>query len=382
MATFLDLQNGFYNAFIQGLGFSQSDPVQVVQPSTPLSTGSQGNLLLWNYLNNIPPFSLTQNYISSGGNQFGSDYSGLLSALNAAPNSFKADVGEQCYADWQAYVKTISPPPSVSNLPMTFRSWAMINGYQSVATIGASDLAKMLLDPISNAQMSDIMYKPSGANDINWVPGITTLQSELASAPSRKFTVNSSSMNSNVSSSWTQGSNSGFFGLWGSSNYQSSISQQFASSNISVSASFAHVLQFAATPGDWYNSSAMATAYNNPNDPKLWNTQSPITWKSTFDPNSGNMPRFATSLVVVDTMNVTVTSDAKFSQNDQQTIHNNSGAGMWPFYTTGGSSGSNTNVTFNQDGSMTVLITSLPTVPIVVALTVIPVDKFLGHQAK
>ena len=90
---FLDLQNGFYNALSQGLGFHPGSPFQIVQPSPPLSSGSQANTLLWNYFNNIPPFQLSQNFVQSGGSQFSTNYSGFHSALEAGPNDFLAVIG-------------------------------------------------------------------------------------------------------------------------------------------------------------------------------------------------------------------------------------------------------------------------------------------------
>lgn len=87
------LQNGFYNQLMLGLGFQKGDPFQVVQPSPPIAGGKDADKLLWNYYNNIPPFSLTQNFIQSGGNQFFSDYTAMLSALTAGPNKFREKIG-------------------------------------------------------------------------------------------------------------------------------------------------------------------------------------------------------------------------------------------------------------------------------------------------
>ncbi len=96
--NFLDLQNGFYNVLLGGLGLQKS-PVQLVQPS-PLPAGTP-NSTLWAFMNNIPPFSLTQNYISSGGNQIFSDYQALFSALQPSVNiNFDGDIGPTVSAAW------------------------------------------------------------------------------------------------------------------------------------------------------------------------------------------------------------------------------------------------------------------------------------------
>lgn len=377
MATdaFLDLQNGFYNAFSQGLGFPVGSPFQMLQPSTPLLSGSQADQALWAYFNNIPPYSLTQNYIASGGNQFFSDYRGLLSALQGAPNTFQQDIGQDCFNAWIQYLPTVTPPPAASQLPQIFLNWAMVY-FPAVANIGASDLAQILLDPISSAQMQILAY-PAGKQP-DWTLGYDALVQQLKNAPSRGFSMSTSTMSSNVSSSWTSGSNSGFFGLWGGSSYTSAQSQQFASSGVSVIASFAHVMTFQSSPGAWYSSSAMADAYSHQSGAP-WKSSSTINWGNTFDPTTGNMARFAASLIVADTMSIQVTSQASFSQEDQQTIRNNSGAGLWPFYTQGSSSGSSTDVQFNSSGQMTVTITSQAGVPVVLGCNVLPAAQFVGH---
>ncbi|WP_288588800.1 hypothetical protein [uncultured Methylobacterium sp.] len=103
--NFVDLQAGFYNALVQGLGFSPNDAIQVTQPSPPLVGGDSADQDLWAYLNSIPPFSLTMNTSLSGGNQFLSNYQAVMSALKAAPNSFESTIGPGCFAAYQAALK-------------------------------------------------------------------------------------------------------------------------------------------------------------------------------------------------------------------------------------------------------------------------------------
>jgi hypothetical protein len=378
MSTFLDLQNGFYNALSQGLGYPPGSPFQIFQPSTPLPHGTS-NTTLWAYLNNIPPFSLTQNYIASGGNQFFSDYSGLLSALQAPANTFQQDVGEACFNAFQTYINNLSTPPAPQQLPVIFRNWAILR-YPSVANKGASDLSAMLLEPISAGQMAIMPYQ--GGRPADWSLNYSDLISQLNVAPKVSFQVNSSTMNSKVTNSWTQGSNEGFFGLWGGSHSTTSQSATFAAGGVTLTASFAHVITFSPAPGNWYNSSTMGDAYSNQASPPwIRPPDTTITWQNTFGSN-GNMQRFAVNLIVVSEMSITVTSVATFSSADQQTIHNNSGAGLWPFYCSSSSSGASTTVSFNKEGQMTVHITSIAGVPIVIGCNVLPVAQYVGHAVE
>jgi hypothetical protein len=378
MASFLDLQNGFYNALSQGLGFPPGSAFQIAQPSPPLVAGPHQNQAVWNYFNLIPPFSLTNNYVQSGGNQFFSDYSGLLSVPQGAPNTFQQDVGPACYAAWNAYAATLPLTVTLNMLPAVFQRWAALNGYMSVANKGANDLAAMVLDPITAAQLAILPYSGATPTNLpNWDVGYADLVQMLAAAPSRSFNFNSSTSSSNVSNTWCNGSQSAFFGVWSNSSSSSSQSQTFASAGVTVTASLQHATTFTAVPGGWYSSAAMGDAFSNQSGAP-W-TSGPINWKNTFDSTTGNMARFAASLVVVSGMYVQVESAASFSEADQTAISNHSSGGMWPFYSSNSDSGTNTSASFNNQGNMTVIITSQPGVPVVIGAIVEPVASYLGH---
>ncbi|HYI13561.1 MAG TPA: hypothetical protein VEK57_31255 [Thermoanaerobaculia bacterium] len=381
MATFTDLQNGFYNKFSQALGLPEGSPFQLLQPSPPLVEGPTQDTALWNYFNNIPPYSLTQNFIVSGGNQFYSDYSGLMSALAGAQVNFEGDIGPKATEAWNAFVLTLPPTTTVGQFPLIFRNWALTHGFSSVAVKGASDLAAMLLDPISNAQLALMLYLPNGVQQVDFDANYQALLALLRVAPSRSFTINDVSSGSDVSKTWTGGSNSGFFGLWGGSSSEETESQQYASSKVDVAISFQHVLTFGANPGAWYNSSAAGLAFSVTDGGPPWVESSPIKWSNTFGAPNGNLQRFAASLIIVSGMKVTVTASTTFSTAQQTKIQNNSSGGLWPFYSGGSSSSSTTGSSFNDAGNMTTEISTLPDVPIVLGVNVISAAEFLGHSA-
>lgn len=381
MTTFLDLQNGWYNGFSQGMGQS-GQSFQIIQPAPPLVSSSSSNTQLWAYFNNIPPASLTQNYIASGGNQFYNDYRGLMSALTPTRTvNVEQDIGTSTFKAWQKYVSSMAIPPAPNQLPTLFRSWAMIYAPDK-ANIGASDYAAILLDPVASAQTQlTLVYTDAfgQAKAPEWTLGYDDLVQLLNAAPNRSFNFASASMNSNVSSTWSKGGNSGFFGLWGGSSSSSSVSTKFASSAVTVEVSFDHVFTFVDSPGNWYGSSAMALAYSN-KDGNPWSPQSSINWGNTFGSN-GNMQRFAANLIVGSGMRATVTSTATYSSSEQTEIHNNSHAGFWPFYSSGGGSSSSNSVSFNQSGAMTLVMTSAPGIPVVLGSNVLSAGEFTGHSA-
>lgn len=381
MSTYLDLQNGWFNGFLQGMGLNQNS-FQIIQPAPPIASGAAANSTFWTYYNNIPPFSLTQQFQASGGNQFYSNYRALMSALMPSRNiDVQTDIGADNFKKWQKYILGLKNPPAMNQMPTLFRNWAMIYA-PKVANIGSSDYAAILLDPIATAQNElTLIY-----TDLNGLPISPNFEltydqmvNDLLNSPNRSFTFDSQTMDSNVASSWTKGGNSGFFGLWGGSTTSSSISQQFASSRIRITATFDNVLTYANTPGQWYNSGAMGLAFANKTG-NPWSPQSSINWDNTFGAN-GNMQRFAANLIIASGMNVTVISDATYSTLDQQTITSSGYAGFWPFYSSGSGSSSTNTATFNEQGQMTINMSSIKGVPVILGANVLPVSQFVGHSA-
>ena len=93
------------------------------------------------------------------------------------------------------------------------------------------------------------------------------------------------------------------------------------------------------------------------------------------------MQRFASTLVIANEMNIKVTSNASYSESEQEQIRNNSSAGLWPFYCSSSSGGSNTSTAFNAAGNMTVTITSQKNVPVVIGCIVLSASQYLGHES-
>jgi hypothetical protein len=381
MSTFPELQDGWYNGFIQGMGQSL-DSFQIIQPAPPIASGTAANATFWSYYNNIPPFSLTQQFAASGGNQFYNDYRGLLSALVPSRDiDVEGDIGAANFAKWQAYVSRLVTPPGMNQIPTMFRNWAMLNAPR-VANIGSSDYAAILLDPIATAQNElTLIYTDEYGlpKNFSWEFTYDDMVNQLNRSPSRSFSFTSSSMDSNVSSSWTGGSNSGFFGLWGGSSSESNISKKFATSNVTVNASFDNVLVYSNTPGVWYYSSAMGLAYANKTG-NPWSPNSSINWENTFGSN-GNMQRFSANLVIASGMSVTITSNASYSTSDQETITSSGSAGFWPFYCGSNGSSSTNTATFNKEGNLSITTSSLKGVPVVLGANVLSAGEFVGHSS-
>jgi hypothetical protein len=378
--TYTDLQNGLYNLISQAIGLGPSSGLQLVQPSVPLPS-STSDITLWNYMNNIPPFSLTQTYTQSGGNQFFSDYEALMSALVPSLTiDLEKDITPPVYKDWLAYVASLPSPPAVMQLPNLFLNWAY-STHPAVAEKGASDLSALILEPIHQAQLALLPYLTvaglAGGKPPDWTPGYAQLVAQLARSPGKQASSPSVQAGANVGNSWTRGSHSGFFGLWGGSASNSPQSAVFASQPVSLSVSFAHVTTFAPVPGPWYNSAAFGLAYSTQTG-NPWNPNSAINWQSTFGPN-GNLQRIASSLVVVSGMRVTATSTARFSAADQAMIRQNAGAGLWPFYAGNNGNVFSTSQSFKPTGEIAISTSSQDGIPIVLGVNVLTDSQYTGH---
>jgi hypothetical protein len=323
------------------------------------------------------------NHVLSSGSQFFDNYSALNSALQSAgEKTYETKVPQQIRNEFDDFIMNRPTIPSLSQLPALFRNWAFLK-HPSIANTGSSALAAAILDPVTAAQLRLMPYQgdpaaepPIPQKQPDWDETFTQLKQQLASGVQRSFNYSQSQASTNVSQSWSHGQSSAFFGLWGSSSSSSSQSVTFSKSDFSVNASFKHVISFSPVPGPWFSSAAMSIAFHNKNKAP-WLPGNVVTWDTAFNPASGNLARFIINLVVVDTMNVTVKSQAVFSHDDQTVINNNSGGGLWPFYTGGSSSGAATHFSFDDKGHMNVTITSLPGVPIVLGANVLPVNQFV-----
>ncbi|MFG2178361.1 hypothetical protein ACGFLS_06525 [Streptomyces abikoensis] len=372
---FITVQNQLYNALVEGLGQS-NQTFQLLQPAAPI-TSDGGDRFLWSFLNNIPPLSIDQNYTQSGGNQLFSDYKGVLSALRPATKvDIKQEIGQENFENFVKYLQSLKPIPPANQFPDVFFNWAMVNA-PDVAQQGASAYAAIILDPIGGAQQALMPYMQRPPAPPDWVRGYDALLQDLSQAPRRTFEMRSATTSSDVSRTWSSGRRSVLFGLWRSSESTERLSEYFSQSELTVSASFGHVLNFQTNAGAWYGSSALGTAYTKKGDPP-WRSGSAITWDNTFG-TSGNIQRVAINLMVADTMEITVTAKTSFSQQDQQTIHGNAGFGLWPFYNGRGEYGMTTNTQFSASGGTTITTASSPGVPVVIGVNVLPIGRFLGY---
>ncbi len=376
------LQNQWYNAVTAGLGLSPGT-FQLIQPMVPLGATSPQ---LWSYFNCIPPLSLTNNNVTGGGNFFYADYAGVISQMMPPDNSeLQFALGDN-YPAYTAFINAMAPPayemaPAALTKAIIF--WANANNIPNGAkianlTISAQNNAIVQAQSaVGNAQFFSPAGTPPPAGYPVFDQTIAQLQAALQRAPGGSFHFDSSSESSTVSNTWAGGSLDGAYDLFwgGASGSWSQLNQTAATSHIVVDGSFKSVLTFAASPGGWFNASAFGTAYAV-QDNTIWQHGTP-SWQSTFGP-SGNMQRFTTSVVVVDGISVTTTSDATYSNAEQTQIKAQAQVGFWPFFSATASGGYTNAVSFNSAGQMSSTISSPAGNPAVFGVNVTPVADYVG----
>lgn len=358
----------WYNAVLSGCKLSP-DEFQLMQGAMPIGATTEN---LWNVFDSVPPLTATTFYNPAQVSSFSQNYAGVISAVIAQGTlQFQRDMGDY-YAQWNNYKKTISPLPA-DNLAWSkaFASWANANLPQSQVTTSITDFNTMLQDPIAVAanQLLNVQFAPATMHPGAYAYTTTIEQLQLALNNARPATVqlNSSTQSSDVSHTWAQSEASGIFdifGLGGDSSYDE-LTTKVTTAGVNIQAKFAKLVTLPAgplkQPSDdnllsqfvpWFNSAALGEAHAK-QDNTVWKAGDAITWESTFGPD-GNLQRFAAAMVIVDGISLTMTSKAGLSTQDQASFKAAAAGGVFPFFEAEASGGWSHDVSFDDQGSVTV----------------------------
>jgi hypothetical protein len=377
---FQDVNNGFYNALVESLGLSRQH-FALLQPASPVLTTTN----LWNhYFNLIPPEDNFIDLVLSAGSQYFDNYKALWSALQSAAGSeYEDKVPQNIRDEFDNFLLNRANPPTLSQYPALFRNWAFLR-HPRYANIGATALADALLDPIASGALRLLPYvgdpgadPPIPDRQPDWDEDIDSLKAQLAVAPSRSIDYKQSTVSTDLTDTWAHGDTNVFFGVYRSDSNTSHTSTVMSDNEISLTGSFGHVMTFSPVPESWFSSAGTKIAYDDKDTSPPWVPGALKNWTNTFDSQAGSLARFIASLIVVDTINITFHSLANFTVDDQTQIRQNSGGGLWPFYTTSSDSGTSTQFSFTDGGEMTVTIASLPGVPVVIGANIFSAQDYL-----
>ena len=357
--------DGWYNRLAASLNLSVRHFQLLQPPAVPVN--DQG---LWDCLNVIPPVTLKYNRWVYQQPSFFSQYAAVVNGLSFPESTFVKDVGAETYVQWQAYLKTITPPPPPNTLPSVWFQWALVNAPE-VANIGRSDLSTQLL--IESAQVVLEPYEGPNALPVDFSPSVSDLKNTLRACSGTSFSFDSTNDNPDVSNSWVPGDDPNLFGVWTGSSAAFHVSRKFALSKITVSVQFDHFATVTVTPGPWYNSALLHQAWASQDTPPWIDS---ADWQTYFG-DTGSFTHAAGSLVAADGITLTLTSDADFTASEQAVIKGLAAMGDWPVYCPISSAVLSNSVTISP-GSLKISFKSAPGNPVVLGLNVFDIRSYVG----
>lgn len=343
----------WYNAVVGGCGL---DPgaFQLVQGSMSIGTDPRD---LWSRLDAIPPLSVSRHFDPSRFRRFSSDYAAVIgSLLVPGANELALALGP-FYQHWLD-----TPDKSLG----TFKRFAMHNNPDD-ARRWIRIYAQLNLNPVARARDKlDNVAMASRNHDVYaYNATLDDLNARLQSVPGKSVKMNSRTAASSLSHTWARGMGSGMFdGFFGEAGGESrDFAETIADASITVKCSFDRLLTFSADPlsqaGEtwplsdytpWYIPAAMADAHDDTSN-LVWGYRAPV-WADAFGP-TGSLGRVCTGLVVVDGINIEVTTDASFSSRQYPSVQAAARAGFFPFFEAGVPGRWENNVTFGDHGQAT-----------------------------
>jgi hypothetical protein len=380
------LTKQWYNAITSGFALDPQS-FQLYQGNLSLGTTSDW---LWNIFDTVPPESINNVFDPAQENSFAKDYGGVISNLKVgdAAEQFKNCLGDS-YESWQKYVAgsgnfNIATKPDAA--VKLFQSWAALNAPGKISC--ATSLIQSIMDPVNQASMMYAMAKADGKG-FAYNETIESLKSKLAGEHSKAIELNSKTASSEMTHVWTEVTTKVFFGLFSHTTRHDKITEKATSAGLNIKFSVQNQLTLAAGPlktahdSDpvlknylpWYNAAALSNAYADKSS-STWKGGTP-NWQSTFGPN-GNMQYMTTAIVVVDGIDLTMTSEASFSSSEQETIQSSTRFGIWPLFGISGHGGWSNKVSFSDSGKITVQQKSPVGNPVVLGVLVSPTSAIFS----
>ncbi|MDR9403547.1 MAG: hypothetical protein RI580_08915 [Halothece sp. Uz-M2-17] len=381
------LTQQWYNAITTQLNLSRNQ-FQIVQGNISLGATSQQ---LWSLMDSIPPYSITHNWTPGGINTFSSQYGTLISRLkDPSFGQFQRDMGDY-FTAWQTYL-VANPPtdPTPQGLIKHFSGWAYANiPDPSTASTVISEYAAAMNGPI--AQANEAYLAAGGQTGIKaYTQSIEDVDTAAVSAPSGSVTLDSETSSSDVSQTWAKGATFGFYDVFfgeGDASYEQTTTV-VTDAGLDITIKFDHVATIPIVPlsqgtkvagpttyQPWYVPAALTVGYSNNNN-DTWQIGSP-DWNTFFGTN-GTLPRVATSLIVVNGINITLTSKKAVSMSSQAEVKAAFEAGFFPFFGIDGKGGWSNSMIFNDNGTIVAHSTCSLGNPQILGILQSPITAFVS----
>ncbi|HEY9834084.1 MAG TPA: hypothetical protein V6D26_26260 [Stenomitos sp.] len=357
----------WYNALTTAANLSPLT-FQLAQGSLGLGTTKD---IIWQAFDSIPPASLNQLFNPGALNSFANTYGAVINNLYPQNGDAEQKALGDKYAAWVTFQQKNDPPDSFDwSQPDAAKKarLAVFNKFAYKTGVDQGKTTAMLTVLNQTDRVSEAITKFNAAKDnFAYTASFTTLQNALKSGQPKVVKFNSNTQSSDTSRSWAKGEVSGaykFFSAEASAEW-SKFTEDLSRSGFDITVKFAKLATLTAGPYSnnsrtdpdlledkpWYDSAVLNMAYKNNNN-KVWKHESP-TWEETFGEN-GSLKRTTTGLIIVDGITSTITTSASVSSDKRDAFKAAAKAGFWPFFQAEGEGGWTHNVTFKDDGSITV----------------------------
>lgn len=363
--SFTGITDAWYNQLCNSLNLSASN-FQLFQPVII----PENNEALWACINTVPPKTLKFNYWYYDQPAFFSQYKAIADQLQFPESAFEKDIGNTIYAKWNAYLQGLPQPPPENTLPTVWFQWALLNA-PSVANIGRTDLAGEVL--IKSALSALTPYQGPHAQSPEFLPVLSDLITTLQASPPVEFSFTSVNGDPDVSNAWVPANDPNFFGVWTGSWCGFLLNKKFAQSAISITTRFEHCTNVTVTPGSWYSSGLLHLALASLSVPP-WNSNT--GWDKYFG-QDGSLNYVLGSVLAVDGLSLTLSSDAQFTSEEQAVIKSQVEMGFWPVYCAQKLPVVKNNVSFDS-GKMIITCMSEPGNPVIIGGNVFRTGQYLG----
>lgn len=181
------------------------------------------------------------------------------------------------------------------------------------------------------------------------------------------FEFDSVTTSADVGGAWAAAADPPVFGLWPGLDDAHPVNVAFAASAVTVAGACDSYAVWTAVPGDWYDSATLNAFYTAATSQE---------WDEFFGVD-GRLARAIGSLLVLDGVRLTVTSDVRLTTAQRELVAAHVADGTWPLFAAGGVA--ENAVGFTEQG-MTLTTTVPAGHPLVLGYNVLGIGRYLGHE--
>ncbi|SPJ24561.1 hypothetical protein [Palleronia abyssalis] len=350
---------GWRNYIMDAMGLDP-ETFQAAQGTLGLQTDDSSGLFLM--ADSVPPYSAMAFFDASGsGTRYNAYGSFLNCLLPSTAAGMKKALGPM-YAEWKIFAKTNAT--KYATVEQMFDAFAMGNLDPTMAKAGRQVLAQAANDPLSNAfrDYANPNFQTTFVNDANQPFGlpsytgtISNANKAIANGQSVDIDFSTNSMDTKSTSTIVSGGASGMYEIFfGGANGEYSASDEKASqSAFSIKGRIGSYATMPTQAAGWYNGSMVTHGYNAKDDFNVWDAESNSgDWYTFFNEKTGSLARRVSQIVLVTDLELTVTSEASYSQSEFEQIKTEAQFGVWPFFSAKASGTHTSSYQLNADGSL------------------------------